>query len=119
MAATMDRSGFEKILKMLREKATKNDLEWFRDKNPYRYERYLEMIDGKKSLADVANTEAIILGIQYLIDAITRVIGQEYHTSDIPKAYIPRLAGIVGISVPKKFKKNELIEKIIDMIQNN
>ncbi|MFA6096056.1 MAG: hypothetical protein WC788_00330 [Candidatus Paceibacterota bacterium] len=119
MTATTLRPDLETMLELLRRRATKADLEWFRRTSPRRYERYEELIGNKDDLADVINAETITLGIQYLVDAITRKTGSVYQYSDIPKNYLPRLASILGVPVPKKFRKKELIAKILENIGKN
>lgn len=112
MATT--RPEIEKLLKKLRDKVTKADLEWLKKEYSAGYKRYEELIETKDDLGEVSNTQALIYGIQYLIDAIKREIGNSYQYADIPKAYVKKLAEIMGIPIKGKFNKRDVINQILN-----
>lgn len=112
MATT--RPEIEKLLKMLRNKVTKADLEWLKKEYFVGYKRYEELIESKNDLGEVSNTQALIYGIQYLIDAIKREMGNGYQYADIPKEYVKKFAEIMDIPIKEKFNKRNVINQILN-----
>lgn len=117
MATT--RLNLEKIFEILRKKVTKEDLDWLKNKNPKGYKGYVEEIEKKRDIACINNTMTLALNIQCLIDAITREVNNSYYQyADIPKCYVVKLAIILKMPIPKKFKKGEMISSILEINKN-
>lgn len=111
----IQRSDLEKILEILAKKVKPKDLKWLEEKNPLSYANCRVWLEKKELARDMDNSEEIRLCIQYFLDAITREIGDK-QSSDIPKAYMPKLGKIFGIDVPKKFIKKKIVAEILEKI---
>jgi len=104
----------EKLLYVLRKRVTREDLDWLSKANSKGYKNYKELIEPKDDLAKIDNSTVMIYSIQYLIDAIKREIAASYQYADIPKDHVRKFAEILGLSIPKKFNKRDVIAQILD-----
>lgn len=111
MATT--RKNIEKLLTLLRGKIKPGDLEWLEKAYYTGYKNYKEWIDPYDNLTNVVNKQALIYGVQYLIDAKKQEIGKDHQYTDIPLSYVKELAKILNVPLQKKINKKDAVDLIL------